>query len=531
MTLAQQSKQVLAHLSTLSTPFAKYLFLRQVMDSNETLFYYTLIHNVKQLMPVVYTPVVGEACVKYSSVFAQPRGLFLNLTQRGRLASILSSYHLADQVRVIVVTDGERILGLGDLGANGMGIPIGKLTLYTACAGVPPQQCLPITLDMGTNNETNLADPNYIGLRQKRLPRGSPEYDMFLDEFIQAVRKCFPAALLQWEDFGNANAFRLLHKYENTLLSFNDDIQGTACVVLGGLVAATRLSSKPLEDHRFLFLGAGEAGVGIGDLICESLMATTDRFKNIEEARQHCYFVDSRGLVCKERKGKSLSEHKLPYAHDVAFQPNLIEAVRALRPTAIIGVSAQPQTFTQEVIKTMCEFNDRPIVFALSNPTSKAECTAEQAYQWSQGKAIFASGSPFDPVVINGQKFIPGQGNNAYIFPGIGLGVIAVKAKTVPQSMFLVAAKTLAELVDKNDSEKHGLVYPRMKRIREVSYAIAVAVAKYAIQEGNTTLTNAKADDAEALVSASIYEPSYDGDSNGVVVASSSTASSSTAKL
>ena len=373
-------------------------------------------------------------------------------------------------VKVIVVTDGERILGLGDLGASGMGIPIGKLSLYTACAGINPTQCLPITIDVGTDNETLLKDSLYTGLRQKRI-RGQA-YDAIIEEFMVAVEKNFPGVLVQFEDFGNSNAFRLLARYRDQACTFNDDIQGTGAVALAGVLSALHLTGGKLCDQRVLFLGAGEAGIGIAENIVNVLV---EAGLTPEEARKRCWFVDSKGLIVKSRT--DLIAHKQHYAHDHAPCIDLFSAVKSLKPTMLIGVSGQPKTFAQEIVKTMGSLNQRPVIFALSNPTSKAECTAEEAYTWTEGRAVFASGSPFAPVKIGGKTLVPGQGNNAYIFPGVGLGIVCTGARRVTESMFIAAARTLASLIRENELAE-GRVYPALNRIHEVSHAIAVAVAE-----------------------------------------------------
>jgi len=398
-----------------------------------------------------------------------------------------------------VVTDGERILGLGDLGANGMGIPVGKLSLYTACAGINPAKTLPITLDVGTENERLRHDPIYIGLPEPRL-RGA-EYDALVDEFMTAVTERHPNVMVQFEDFANLNAFRLLHKYRNGYCTFNDDIQGTASVTLSGIYSALRLTGGKLGEQKLLFLGAGEAGIGIADLIVSAMM---DEGLTEAEARQRCWFVDSRGLV--ESTRTDLAEHKLHYAHEFAPQPDLLAAVHALQPTGLIGVSGRGQMFTQPIVAAMAALNQRPIVFALSNPTSNSECTAEQAYTWSDGRAIFASGSPFNPVEYNGQTFVPGQGNNSYIFPGVGLGVVAVKARHVPDEMFMAAARTLAQLVTEDDLAK-GRIYPSLTRIREVSAAIGTAVAEVAYQQGLARVP--RPDNLPAYIESQMYQPVY----------------------
>jgi len=398
-----------------------------------------------------------------------------------------------------VVTDGERILGLGDLGANGMGIPVGKLCLYTACAGIHPRLCLPVTIDVGTNNEELLNDILYVGLRQRRL-RGEP-YEDLVEEFIMATRELYPHALIQFEDFGTQNAFRLLNKYRGKICTFNDDIQGTGVVALAGLYSALRITGGKLRDQKILFLGAGEAGIGMGGMISSALVAEGLSQK---EARSRCWFVDSKGLVVKSRS--DLSEHKLLYAHDYEYLGDFLSAVKSLRPTVIIGASGQPSIFTRSVLETMADYNHRPIVFAMSNPTSKAECTAEEAYTWTEGRAIFASGSPFAPVTFNGKTYMPGQANNAYAFPGIGLGITACDATFVIDEMFFVAAKALANAVSEADLAQ-GRIYPPLTKIKEVSTAIATAVAEVAYNQG--IARKPKPDDFPAFIKSQIYEPKY----------------------
>ncbi len=413
LSLEEHAARILMNFRKKPTDLEKYVFLIGVEDRNETLFYRVLIDNIEEMMPIVYTPTVGLACQQYGHIFRRPRGLFISANDRGRIAELLDNWPI-DDIRVIVVTDGERILGLGDQGANGMGIPVGKLSLYTACAGIPPSMTLPIMLDVGTENEAFREDPLYIGLQRPRLK--GEEYDAFVEEFMQAVTARFPDALVQFEDFANHNAFRLLETYRNRYRTFNDDIQGTAAVTLAGLFAALRLIEaeggprRKLSEQRLLFLGAGEAGVGIADLVVSAMVREG---LSPEEARGRCWFVDSTGLVVKSRA--RLAAHKLPYAHEHPPVKDLLEAVEELRPTAIIGVSGQPRTFTREIIERMSKYNDRPIIFALSNPTSKSECTAEEAYTYSGGRAIFASGSPFPSFKLYGKTFHPGQGNNAYI--------------------------------------------------------------------------------------------------------------------
>ena len=500
--LDEQTRVVLLNLARKSSGLEKYVFLRQLQSSNSVLFYHTLIQHIDLIMPLVYTPVVGEACVRYSELYLPPAGLFLPHTASARFPELLRNWPEHD-VRVIVVTDGERILGLGDLAANGMGIPVGKLALYSACAGIHPRHTLPITLDMGTNTQAILQDPNYIGLRAPRIH--GADFDRVLADFVAAVTARFPRALIQWEDFGNTNAFRLLDAYRHSVCSFNDDIQGTACVALSGLLTACRLAGQPLAAQRFLFLGAGEAGVGIGDLLAYHLHKA-EGVATLEEARRRIFFVDSQGLVCKARLD-GLQAHKRHYAHDVPFIASFADAVQQLRPSAIIGVSTIPGSFSRPVVEAMAAINARPIIFALSNPTSKSECTAEQAYTWSDGRAIFASGSPFDEVLYKGQRFHPGQGNNAYVFPGIGLGIIAAEAATVSEDMFLAAARALSDMVSPQHLAENR-VYPPLSEIRHVSFNIAVAVAELAFA---TNVARApKPESIPALIKSHVYEPAYD---------------------
>jgi malate dehydrogenase (oxaloacetate-decarboxylating)(NADP+) len=495
----EQVARVMENYRRKETDLGKYVHMIALQDRNENLFYRVVLDHLEEMMPIIYTPTVGNACQEYGHIFRRPRGLFISTGLGGRIAEVLRNWPYVD-VRIIVVTDGERILGLGDLGADGMGIPVGKLSLYTACAGIEPSLCLPITLDVGTNNEALLDDPLYIGIRERRL-RGDT-YDAFFDEFVTAVEEVFPRALIQLEDFGNTNAFRLLNKYRDRICTFDDDIQGTGAVALAGLYSAMRITGGQLKDQRILFLGAGEAGIGIGDIILSAMVAEG---LSQEDARLRNWFVDSKGLVVKSRT--DLAEHKLPYAHDHEPLPDFLAAVKAIHPTAIIGVSGQPQTFTKAVVQAMAEQNQRPIVFALSNPTSKSECTAEQAYAWTEGRAIFASGSPFDPVELDGRLHVPGQGNNAYIFPGVGLGVIAAEASRVTDRMFFEAAKTLAHEVSEDDLEK-GRIYPPLSRIRDVSAKIAKVVADAAYESGHARTP--PPDDLSAYIRSVMYEPSYE---------------------
>ncbi|MDR3631092.1 MAG: NAD-dependent malic enzyme [Desulfocapsaceae bacterium] len=497
-TIDEQVRRVIWNLNKKPTDLERYIFLTSLQDRNKTLFYRVLIDNIEDLMPIVYTPTVGQACQEYGQIFRRSRGIFITARDKGNIAGLLRNWPYKD-IRVIVVTDGERILGLGDLGADGMGIPVGKLALYTACGGISPAMSLPVTIDVGTENQTLLDDPLYIGLRHRRQ-RGEP-FDELIEEFIVAVQQVFPGAMIQFEDFGNVNAFRLLEKYRNEVCCFNDDIQGTAAVTLAGLYSSLRITGGSLKDHKFLLLGAGEAGIGTGNLIAAAMV---DEGLSEEEARQRCWYVDSKGLVVKSRT--DLSGHKRLFAQDHPRIATFYEAVKALKPTAIIGVSGQAKMFGREVLQAMAECNERPIVFSLSNPTTKTECTAEEAYTWTEGRAIFASGSPFDPVMFKGRKLVPAQGNNVYIFPGVGLGVIASRARLVTDEMFLVAARVLAQEVSETDL-KIGRIFPPLPRIREVSMAVAVAVAEVVYKRG--LATKPRPDDLAASIQSLIYEPEY----------------------
>src|SRR5215204_2733057 len=497
LSIEEQAARVLTNLRKLSDDLEKYVALNALHDRNETLFFRVVCDNIEEIQPLIYTPTVGLACQRFGHIFQRPRGLFIGANDRGRIREILKNW--PHPAKLIVVTDGERILGLGDLGANGMGIPVGKLSLYSACAGVHPEVCLPVILDVGTNNEELLRDPYYIGLRQRRLTDAA--YHEFVDEFMQAATAVFPGVVIQFEDFANHSAFRLLHDYRDRMCVFNDDIQGTAAVALAGVLSALRVTGGKLSEQKLLFLGAGEAATGIADLVVAAMVAQSG---SEEEARRRNWLLDSKGLVVKSRT--DLGEHKLPYANEHPPVPDFETAIEALQPTAIIGVAAVANTFTPRVLRLMAEINERPIVFALSNPTSKAECSAEEAYRQTNGKALFACGSPYDQVRIGKQTFVPRQGNNSYIFPGVGLGAIASGAERITDEMFMAAAETLAGLVDDADLAQ-GSLYPALPRIREVSAHIAAAVARVAYDQG---FASGPAP-AELLghVTSQMYDPRY----------------------
>ncbi len=497
-TMQEQIDRIMSNYRAKPNDLEKHINLTALHDRNETLFFRVIVDHIEELMPVLYTPTVGRACQAYGQIFRRARGMFVTADDRGRVRKVLRNWPRAD-VRAIVVTDGERILGLGDLGAHGMGIPVGKLSLYTACGGVDPAITLPVTIDVGTENAALLEEPLYIGLRQRRL-RGE-DYDALVDEFVTAANALWPGVLIQFEDFGNQNAFRLLAKYRDRVCAFNDDIQGTAAVTLAGLFSAMRITGGDFRTQRFLFLGAGEAGVGIADLIVSTLVESG---LALQDARRTCWLVDSRGLVVAGRK--DLATHKKPYAHDAPGAPDLIAAIRGLEPTALIGVSGQPGTFTREVLEAMATLNRRPIVFALSNPTANSECTAEEAYTHTQGRVVFASGSPFPPLSVGGKHLVVAQANNAYVFPGVALGTIASRASLVTDEMFAAAAQTLADMVSKDDLAQ-GLLFPPLPSIREVSFRIAAAVARVAWKRRLTKLREPK--DLDALIRSCVFEPVY----------------------
>jgi malate dehydrogenase (oxaloacetate-decarboxylating)(NADP+) len=495
---AEQELRVLGNIRDKPTDLARYLYLISLQDRNETLFYRVVMNNIEEMMPLIYTPTVGAACQEFQHIYRRPRGFYISSRERGHVKEVLQNWPHKN-ARIIVITDGERILGLGDLGADGMGIPIGKLSLYTACAGFHPTECLPIMLDVGTNNEALLNDPLYNGLEQHR-ERGEA-YDALLDEVIQAARETFPGVLIQFEDFGNTNAFRLLDKYRNKINCFNDDIQGTGAVAMAGIIGALRITGEKLADQRLLFLGAGEAGIGTADTFVAALV---EEGMKVEEARKQCCFFDTQGLLTSKRE--KIADHKQRFARDLPQMDDFLEVVKIWKPTAILGLSGQPGSFPREVIETMAKINKRPIIFALSNPTSKAECTAEEAYRWSKGRAIFASGSPFDAVKLGNKTLVPGQGNNVYIFPGVGLGAVVSCSSRVTDAMFLAATHALAKLVSESDLAL-GNVYPPLSRIREVSAKIAYEVARIAFDTGLAQCE--EPEDLMAEIRSRMYQPIY----------------------
>jgi len=495
---ATQQKRALAQLAHRANDLERYIYLSELQDRNERLFYQLLRADPAKHMPIVYTPTVGEACQKFGHIMRRPKGLYVSLKHRGRVADILRNWPEAD-VRIICVTDGERILGLGDLGICGMGIPVGKLALYTAIGGVHPGRCMPVVLDVGTNNENFRHDPLYPGLRQERV-RGA-EFDALVEEFVMAVQEVYPRACIQFEDFHNTTAIPLLARYRDRVCCFNDDIQGTASIAVAGLFAACRALGNTLADHRYLFFGAGSAATGIADLVVQAMKA-----RGVSEADAHSkiWLMNSKGLVVKDNPG--IQPHQVQFVREGKLEPTLLDAVKAVKPTVLIGTSTQPATFTREVIEAMRTYCKRPVIFPYSNPTSKAECTAEQAWTWTDGDAIFAAGSPFAPVTLGKRVLIPGQGNNVYIYPAVGLAVYACEAARVTDEMFLKAAESLASRT--SDAELSvGLIYPPIERIHQSAVDVAVDVATLIFDRGLARVERPQ--NIDGWIRSKVYNPAY----------------------
>ncbi|XP_038221251.1 NADP-dependent malic enzyme-like [Zerene cesonia] len=479
----------------------KYLYLVELHDTNEKLFFSLISNDVEKYLPIVYTPTVGVACQKFGVVYKRARGLFITINDKGHVLNILKNWPEQD-IRAIVFTDGERILGLGDLGAYGMGIPIGKLALYTALAGIKPHQCLPVTLDVGTDNQELLEDPLYIGLRQKRV-RGK-DYDEFLAEFMEACIKRYGAnILLQFEDFALGNATRLLNMYRDVYCTFNDDIQGTASVAVAGLMTTERITKKKLAEYTFLFLGAGSAATGIANL---TVAAMIEQGLSENDARNRVYMFDIEGLLSNKRQG-GIPEHCKQFGKEVEPSKDFEQCVKTLKPTCLIGCSTVKGAFNEKILKQMAQNAERPVIFALSNPTSKAECTPEDAYNLTNGTCIYASGSPFPPVKYKDKEYHTGQGNNSYIFPGLALGIIAVRARIIPEYMFLSAARTLANFVSESDLGI-GRIYPPLSDIRKVSYSIALEICNLAYEKGIATV-HPKPKDFKKFLKDQLYDLNY----------------------
>ncbi len=497
-TAETQVHRVMLQLAQKPTDLEKYIYLAQLHGIDRTLFYRVLMSDPARFMPLVYTPTVGEACLKFGHIIRRPQGLYVSIKRKGRVRDILRNWPERG-VRFIVVTSGERILGLGDLGANGMGIPIGKLTLYTACAGVPPHLTLPVLIDCGTNNESLLRDPLYLGLRQARP--GPAALDEFVDEFVTAVQEEFPHCCIQFEDWASADAVRLLARYRDRICCFNDDIQGSAAVALAGILGALRITGGRLSEQTILFLGAGSAGVGIADLLTQAM---AQEGISLEQARARNWLFDVNGLI--ESTRTDLAGFQKPYAHDHAAVQDFVAAIESIKPTAIIGVSTVARAFNRQVIEAMARINRRPIIFPFSNPTSHSECSAEEAYKWSEGRAVFASGSPFPPVRYNGRTFVPGQGNNVYIFPAIGLAVYATQASRVTDEMFIAAARAVGEQVTDADLEV-GLIYPPQSEIQKTESHAAERVAELIFARGLAGVTHPA--DLRAFIESRMYKPEY----------------------
>ncbi|HDV5710470.1 TPA: NAD-dependent malic enzyme [Legionella pneumophila] len=486
-TLEQQVIRCLDAYSAKEEPLEKHIYLRALQDRNEVLFYRFIIDNLVDILPIIYTPVVGQACEMFSHIYRQPRGVFLSYPERDKLDSIIQNIASTRSIKVIVVTDGERILGLGDQGAGGLGIPIGKLSLYTSCGGIHPSNTLPIILDVGTNNKERLDDPEYIGWRHARI--SGKDYDDFVDQFVQSIKRHMPHVLLQFEDFAQQHAYPLLERYKDQLCTFNDDIQGTASVAVAAILAATRVTNTPLKEHRVALLGAGSAGCGISEQLVHAMM---NQGLSEEEARSRFYLVDRYGLLHDEmtdllpfqkgfvRSSTSLQNWKLEKKGEIT----LTDVINNAQPTILLGVSGQPNQFKETMIKTMLSYCERPIIFPLSNPTSRAEAIPQDLLNWTAGKALIATGSPFEPVAINGHKIEIAQCNNSYIFPGVGLGVVAGQAKRVTDLMMMAAAVALSELAPAIRTGE-GRLLPELNSIREVSQHIARAVILQGIKEGH----------------------------------------------
>ena len=493
-----QLQRVLAQLTQKNTDLERYIYLINLLDHNETLFYRTVMSDPARFLPIVYDPTIGEACLKFGHIYRGPRGMYLSMTRRGKVKDVLGNWPQKD-VRFICVTDAGRILGLGDLGANGMGIPIGKLQLYTACAGVPPQYLLPMYLDAGTNNEQYLHDPLYLGMKMARP--STEELYSFVDEFVEAVQAVFPKCCIHFEDWTGADAVHLLQRYRSKYCVYNDDVQGTAGIVLAGMINAARVKGSKLSDERYLFLGAGSAGIGLADLLCAAMVKEGLPLK---EAQARVYMFDINGLL--EDTRTDLLDFQKPYAHKHAPTRDFVAAIESIKPTTIIGVSTVGGAFNQRVVESMSRINEQPVIFALSNPTDHAECTPDQAYTWSHGKAIYAAGVQFPPVHFNGRTFLPGQANNFYIFPAIGMAVFATVASRVTDELFIEAARAVADQVP-SELLKQGLLFPLQSNILETEIQTAARVAKVIFDSGLARVD--RPPDMIRFIRQHVYKPEY----------------------
>ena len=497
-TLELQLGRVMMQLGHKSTDLDRYIYLVNLLDHDEVLFYRTVMSDPARFLPIVYDPTIGEACLKFGHIYRQARGMYLSINRRGKVTEVLRNWPQKD-VRFICVTDGGRILGLGDLGANGAGIPIGKLQLYTACAGVPPQYLLPMYLDAGTNNEQYLHDPLYLGMRKTRP--STDELYSFVDEFVEAVQEVFPKCCIHFEDWTGVDAVHLLQRYRDKYCVYNDDVQGTAGITLAGMINAVKLKGTKLKDEKYLFLGAGSAGIGLADLLCSALV---EQGMKLKDAQSRVYMFDVNGLL--ESTRKDLVDFQKPYAHQHAPTRDFVAAIESIKPTTIIGVSTIGGAFTRQVVESMSRINDRPVILALSNPTEHAECTAEQAYTWSKGKAIYAAGVQFAPVHYNGQTFLPGQANNFYIFPAVGMAIFATQAKRVTDDMFIEAGQAVADQVAP-ELLKQGLLYPLQSNILETEIQTAARVAKLVFDSDLARVE--RPTDMVSFIRRLVYKPEY----------------------
>jgi malate dehydrogenase (oxaloacetate-decarboxylating)(NADP+) len=497
-TIDQQHQRALQQLGQKPTDLERYIYLIQLLDSNETLFYHVVMSDPAYFLPILYDPTVGEACLKFNHIYRRPRGMYISMRDKGKIREVLSNWPQKD-VRVVCATSGGRILGLGDLGANGMGIPIGKLQLYTACAGVPPEGLLPVLIDFGTNNRELLDDPLYLGLRQARPAQ--EDVDPLVDEFVEAVQERFPNCCIHFEDWRGVDAFHYLARYRDKVCCFNDDIQGTGSVTVAGLYNAMRIANRSLRDQRVLFLGAGSAGIGIADMIASAM-----KLEGLSDgqARDRVWLFDVNGLL--ESSRTDLIPEQRPYAHVHAPSRNLVESINSIGPTVLIGVSTVGKAFTQGVIEAMSKNAERPVVFALSNPTEKAECTPEEAYRWSAGEAIYAAGVQFPPFQYNGETFVPGQANNFYIYPAVGFAAYATRAKRVTDEMFLEAAKATADQVT-DEQRRKGLLFPPQSNVLETEVRTAVRVATLVFDRDLARVDRPK--DIDSWMRAMVYRPQY----------------------
>ena len=493
-----QLRRVTLQLAGKPTDLERYIYLINLLDHNEVLFYRTIMSDPARFLPIVYDPTIGEACLKFGHIYRQPRGMYLSMTRRGKVKEVLKNWPKKD-VRFICVTDGGRILGLGDLGANGMGIPIGKLQLYTACAGVPPQYLLPLYLDAGTNNEQYLHDPLYLGMRKTRP--STEELYSFVDEFMEAVQEVFPRCCIHFEDWTGVDAVHLLQRYRDKYCVYNDDVQGTAGIVLAGMINAAKIKGTKLSDEQYLFLGAGSAGIGLADLLCSAMVKEG---LSLKQAQARVYMFDVNGLL--ETTRTDLVDFQKPYSHKHAPTRDFVATIESIKPTTIIGVSTVGGTFTQKVIEAMSRINERPVILALSNPTEHAECTAEQAYSWSKGKAIYAAGVQFPPVHVGGRTFLPGQANNFYIFPAVGMAIFATQASRVTDEMFIEAARALADQVPSNLLNQ-GMLYPLQSNILETEIQTAARVAKLVFDSGLARVSRPA--DQVTFIRQNVYKPEY----------------------